>query len=259
MRQTTLVILFSFILTASYTQKTFSSPTEEVEAPKITSQLKDSVEKLGLKWGSPVFIQIIKQEKKLYLWIEDPNGRYLLFKSYGICAFTHTLGPKITSTHTEAPEGFYAVSPVQMHRKSEYHRSFDLGFPNAYDIEHGHPGGNLEVHGDCKNTGGYAVNYEFKLGHTPITTFWALNNRPIEELFSLMSAAFTAGQTEIQVHIFPFALDKQTLAAWVDDGWHEFWTELAPAWQIFEKTKRPPRIKFHDGKYVIQPASANPE
>src|SRR5262245_53952457 len=67
----------------------------------------------GLTAGSPVMIRIFKKESQLELWIER-RGRFTLFETYPICAWSGKLGPKLKEGDRQAPEGFYRVDASQL-------------------------------------------------------------------------------------------------------------------------------------------------
>ena len=82
--------------------------------------------------GSPVMIRIFKQESELELWMQR-DGRFELFATYSICFWSGRLGPKLREGDRQAPEGLYSVSLDQLYEKGRRPRSFDIGFPNAFD------------------------------------------------------------------------------------------------------------------------------
>jgi murein L,D-transpeptidase YafK len=146
-----------------------------------------------LTWGKPVFIRIFKEEKQLELWLEK-DGSYELFATYPVCSYSGKLGPKVAEGDHQAPEGFYTIRPSSMVPGSAFHLSFDIGFPNEYDRAQGRTGSHLMVHGACVSVGCYAMT-----------------DSVIENVYTLMQAAFDAGQREVPVHIFPFRLTAENL------------------------------------------------
>ena len=65
--------------------------------------------------------------------------------------------PKLKEGDRQAPEGFYFVGLARMNPNSDFHLSFDLGFPNEFDRHHRRTGSDLMVHGDCVSAGCYAM------------------------------------------------------------------------------------------------------
>ncbi len=186
--------------------------------------------------GDQVFVRIFKQEGQLELWLRKNNSRFSLYKTYPICKWSGKLGPKLKEADYQSPEGFYSVSAKQLHPHSNYHRAFNVGYPNAFDRQNGRTGGLVMVHGACKSVGCFAMT-----------------DRGIEEIYAFVEAAMRAGQHEVQVHIFPFRLTEQAIAretggswlAFVGAGgnyqhWTEFWRNLKQGYDIFEQTGEPP-------------------
>ena len=62
-----------------------------------------------------------------------------------------------------------------------------------------------------------------------------LGDAGIQEVYLLAVAARAAGQQVIPVHIFPFPLTQQALAARADSPHAAFWRGLAPGWAYFEQ------------------------
>ncbi len=203
--------------------------------------LSQGLEDAGLKLGSPVFLRIVKDEAVLEAWVEGADTRFSLFRTWPICAFSGAPGPKQRTGDLQAPEGAYFVPPGRMNPASSFHLSFDLGYPNAYDRAHGRTGKHLMVHGDCVSIGCYAMTDE-----------------GIEEIWTLMAAAFEAGQPYVRVHAVPFRLDEQNMRTHADSRWIEFWRELAVAWRMFEEDGRPPDATVSDGRYVFTSDAAAP-
>src|SRR5690606_4798239 len=70
-----------------------------------TSQLS----MMGSSPASPMMIRIYKEEAVLEVWKQTSSGRFRLFKSYDICAWSGELGPKFYEGDRQAPEGFYTI------------------------------------------------------------------------------------------------------------------------------------------------------
>lgn len=200
---------------------------------RVGPALEQELSRLGLRVGNPVFMRIFKQEHVLELWVEGDSGKFILFRSYPICAFSGDPGPKLRQGDKQAPEGFYRVAARQLNPNSQYHLAFDLGFPNAYDRSHGRTGDFLMVHGGCVSVGCYAMG-----------------NAGIEEIYSMAAAALAGGQQAFEVHAFPFRLDPARIDAQRNSPWFDFWKELKPAYDLFEQTHVPPVIGVRDRHYT---------
>ena len=187
----------------------------------------------GLKLGVPVFIRIFKREFELELWMKR-DGRFHLFATYPICKWSGRLGPKIKHGDRQSPEGFYTVSAGAMNPASRWHRSFNLGFPNAYDRQHRRTGAYLMVHGGCSSIGCYAVTDD-----------------AIDEIWKLVTAAHQAGQRRFHVHVYPFRMTAVNLFLYADPRWQSFWHDLKNGHDAFEKTRLPPKIFACKRRYVV--------
>ena len=201
---------------------------------RTRAALERDLSVVGLRFGAPVFMRIFKQERALELWVEAADARFVLFRSYPICAYSGAPGPKLRQGDNQAPEGFYQVGAAQLNPHSRYHLALNLGYPNAYDRAHARTGDFLMVHGDCVSIGCYAMG-----------------DAAIEEIYTLAAAALAGGQRAFDVHAFPFRPDAATLDAQRASPWHAFWNELEPAWAAFERSHKPPRIRVVGKRYIV--------
>ncbi len=201
---------------------------------RINAALRASVEDRGFDWGAEIFIRIFKETDELEVWLGQIDGTFARFRTYPICAWSGSLGPKLKEGDGQSPEGFYVVTPSAMNPRSQFHLSFNLGFPNAYDRAKGRTGSFLMVHGDCVSIGCYAMT-----------------DAGIEEIYLLADAAFAAGQPFFRVHIFPFRMTDERLNAVAEDSWIEFWRNLKTGHDWFETRRRPPEVTVADGAYVF--------
>lgn len=198
--------------------------------PRIKKQLALK----NLRLGSAVFIRIFKQSKELEVWLRNKENTYEHYKTFAICHHSGTLGPKLAEGDHQSPEGFYRVGPGQMNPLSKYHLSFNLGYPNRYDQAHGRTGDALMVHGRCSSIGCFAM-----------TDYY------MDEIYTLADRALASGQEEFQVHIFPFRLTPENLAAHQHSRWISFWKNLKEGFDYFEKNRKPPVLEVKDKRYVI--------
>ena len=201
----------------------------------LPAKLVSEMAARGMSQGDPILVRIFKKESELEVWKRDRSGRYALLKTYPMCRWSGQLGPKKAEGDRQAPEGFYTVTADLMNPRSQFYLSFNLGYPNAYDRARQRTGSALMVHGNCVSIGCYAMT-----------------DTGIEEIWTLMTAAYEAGQLAIPVHAFPFAMTEENLAAYKDNQWSDFWSELEPAWRKFQVNKTPPSIRISNGRYVIR-------
>ncbi len=207
------------------------------DVPAAERQLPASTQALlaikGMKQESPIFIRIFKEESELEVW-KLKDGRFQLFRTYPICAWSGGLGPKVQQGDRQAPEGFYTVGRSQMNPRSLYHLAFNIGFPNAYDHANGHTGSALMIHGDCKSVGCYAMTDAY-----------------IEEIYILAREAFNAGQTKFHVHAFPFRMTDANMQRYRDAPWQPFWMKLKEGYDAFEASGKPPIVKVCSKQYLV--------
>ena len=212
-----------------------SSPRSREAIAGVQPHLMKDFAGYALLFGSPIFIRIFKEEKELELWVQEKKG-FRLFRTYPICTYGGgSLGPKIRQGDGQAPEGFYYVGPRQLNPASDFHLSFNLGYPNHYDRFHKRTGGALMVHGACVSTGCYAMTDE-----------------KIEEIYAIADAAFRNKQSFFRVHIFPFKMTDDNMAKHQDSKWYAFWQNLKEGYDFFEEFKTPPHVEVKNGRYVFE-------
>lgn len=200
------------------------------------ADLKGRLAASGLALGAPVFIRILKREFELELWLAR-DGRFEHFATYPICRWSGRLGPKLKQGDRQAPEGIYTVSKHQLNPASRWHRSFNLGFPNAYDRSYGRTGSFLMVHGGCSSIGCYAMT-----------------NAVIDEIWQIVSAALANGQPRFQVQVMPFRMTEANLAARASHPSAPFWGQLKTASDLFDRDRLPPETTVCRGSYAFAPA-----
>jgi murein L,D-transpeptidase YafK len=192
----------------------------------------------GLKLGEPVLIRIYKRDFELEVWMQSA-GVFHRFATYPICRWSGYLGPKLREGDGQAPEGFYTVDASALNPNSNYYRSFNVGYPNAFDRAKGRTGSLIMVHGDCRSIGCFAMT-----------------NAQIAEIWKLVTAALGAGQKRFQVQIYPFRMSDRALAGHAGDANAAFWRDLKTGSDLFEKTSLPPRVSVCDGRYRFEAGTA---
>lgn len=202
----------------------------------VLPELAPDLASKGLRSGDRVFLRIFKAERELELWIfHRADLRYRLFKTYPVAGMSGGLGPKLAEGDFQAPEGFYKVGPSQMNPKSDYHLSFDLGFPNEFDLSQGRTGSYLMVHGGDRSVGCFAVT-----------------DRGVEEIFSLADASLRSGTPYFLVHAFPFRMTEEAMAKAGGHKWFAFWENLRDGYRRFEERGVPPEVSVGGGIYLFQ-------
>lgn len=193
----------------------------------------------GLVQGAPVFMRIFKQEFELELWMKRDDV-FHRFATYPICRWSGGLGPKFQQGDRQAPEGFYTVDASALNPNSRWYRSFNLGFPNAFDQAHARTGSLIMVHGGCGSVGCFAMT-----------------NAQMDEIWRLVTAALDGGQKRFQVQVYPFRLSDETLAHHAGHPAAPFWRGLKRGNDVFEATLLPPRVHVCNGQYGFEPAGAD--
>jgi murein L,D-transpeptidase YafK len=187
----------------------------------------------GLAAGNPIFLRIFKREFELELWMKR-DGRFHRFATYPICKWSGELGPKLRQGDRQAPEGFYSVDAKALNPKSAWHRSFNLGFPNAFDRALGRTGSLLMVHGGCGSIGCYAMT-----------------NPVIDEIWRLVTAALGGGQQRFQVQVLPFRMTERNLEKYAGSPLAAFWMGLKPGYDLFEASQIPPKVSVCGKRYAF--------
>lgn len=208
------------------------SPAERLAdaRSRLLPKLHDELALHQIELGQPAFIRIFKESRELELWLQSSDG-WKLFRNYPIACHSGTLGPKTREGDMQAPEGFYDVTQKQLNPASSYHLSFNIGYPNAYDLAHQRTGSLIMVHGDICSIGCFAMT-------DPL----------IEEIYLIVEAALQAAPT-VPIHIFPFRLSDERLQREHESPHIDFWQSLRTAHDLFEKHHRVPGITLENARY----------
>ena len=183
--------------------------------------------------GSPVYIQIFKEERKLELFAKVQD-KYQLVQSFNICKFSGGLGPKRTEGDFKSPEGFYQVDARHLKPNSKFYQAINIGYPNAYDQAHGYSGKYLMIHGDCVSIGCYAMT-----------------NEGISQIYTYVQSAFRNGQTLVNINIYPFRMTEQNMQRHRNSDYLPFWKQLQPGYAYFNEHHQPPMVNVVNGQYVV--------
>jgi len=212
------------------------------EPPPIPAKLIAAMAKNGSKPESPVLVRIFKQESELEVWKQNKQGQYALLKTYPMCRWSGKLGPKTKIGDRQAPEGFYHVSAGMLNPKSQYFLSFNLGYPNRLESALGYTGEALMVHGACSSSGCYA-----------------LTDQGVGEIYSVVQRALAGGQGTFQVQAYPFRMTAENMAKHRGDPNFDFWKNIKQGYDIFETTKRQPKVSACGRRYVFNTEFADGE
>lgn len=183
-----------------------------------------------------------KREKKVELWARNQRDTaFLMLKEFTICDLSGDVGPKRRSRDLQVPEGFYHLDGMNPY--SKYYLSMKINYPNGSDSIRGarrHLGGQIFIHGACISSG-----------------CLAMTNDRIMELYLYCTEAYNSGQEEIGITIFPAKMDDATYTELIRDYRYykdciSLWADLKKSWDLFEKYKVPPAIRFlPDGTHEV--------
>lgn len=202
-------------------------------AARVRPALMQALAERGANWGAPVYLRLFKGSDELELWVATDKG-YQLLQTWPICTWSGSLGPKLRQGDAQAPEGFYEIRAQQLNPSSRFHLSFNLGYPNAFDRAHGRTGDFLMVHGNCVSVGCYAMG-----------------DAAIEQIYTLVAAALSHGQSAVAVHVFPFRMEADWEQQHADVEWLDFWRQLEPAYRQFAAGGTPPRVRLQNRRYRV--------
>ena len=68
-----------------------------------------------------------------------------------------------------------------------------------------------------------------------------MTNPVSDEIHRLTTAALDSGQEHVPIHIFPFRMTDEKMRAHPSAALQGFWANLKDGYDVFEKSKRPPR------------------
>lgn len=194
----------------------------------------------GMTAADPILIRAFKKESELEVWKRGRSGRFELLRTYKICAWGGNVGPKIVEGDKQSPEGFYTVRPTAMNPNSQYHLSFDVGYPNAFDRSYGRTGSAIMVHGDCSSAGCFAMT-----------------NSQVEDIYALAREAFRGGQPAFQMQVLPFRMTAENMARHRRSPHVAFWKNLKEGNDHFELTQLEPRVEVCGRRYVFNPQTGD--
>ena len=214
----------------------------DIRQSEISTSLVARLTANGFTPGAPIHMRIFKDRSKLEIWLKK-GARYALYRSFDICRWSGSFGPKLYEGDKQSPEGFYSVDNQLFNRRSwKWKNSFSIGYPNAYDKLHGRTGSLILVHGGCTSSGCFAMT-----------------NPVINEVHELAQLARDNGQQEYGVHVYPFRLTSANLRRHKNSPWMPFWKNLKEGYDLFETTGLPPKVKVCNKRYVFSPAGIERE
>lgn len=238
-------IFFSGNLSA---QNAYTDPTKAYTKNYVSAKLEDSLKQQfkakRLPWPpQQVFIRSFKYDKSLEVWVKNKNvDSFILFKTYKVCMESGSIGPKRSEGDNQVPEGFYYVN--EFNPRSMYHLALGLNYPNASDkvlSDAKRPGGDIYIHGNCVSVGCIAIQ-----------------DYPIEEVYTLAAVAKTNGQDFVPVHIYPVnysirkSLDFLNSSIKAKQAVSKNILNIKAVYDFFEKKKKLPIVLVNGkGDYIL--------
>ncbi len=208
----------------------------EVRA-RVLPTLEQSLHVDGFKLGDPAFIRIFKEERELEVWLKPVNeSQFRRWRTWPVIGMSGKLGPKLNEGDGQAPEGFYAVDSKAMNPLSDFHLSFNVGYPNEFDRAQGRTGSFIMVHGKRASIGCFAMG-----------------DAGIEPIYLVVESALSFGQPSVPIHIFPFRMTDERMAkvGEVQAPWLGFWQNLREGYDRLEREHVPPLVKAEGSRYTF--------
>ncbi len=196
----------------------------------------EKLEARGLIRKLPIFIRAFKEEMEIEIWIKKTH-EWILYDTFPICYLPGKPGPKHKEGDCQVPEGIYYIE--RFNPKSLYHLSLGINYPNEFDRSFAdslYPGGDIFIHGGCTS-----------VGCLPVT------DSLIEEIYILAEEARQNGQSQIPVHVFPCRMTPEKMKPLIDTypQYKNFWRQLNPFYDVFEKQKMLPKALVSRSGYTF--------
>ena len=239
-----IIVCFAMLFTNSlFAQTSFAEPRKAFIKNAVSNKLEDSLKQQfkekKLSWPPySVYIRSFKYDRSLELWVKNKDvDSFTLFKTYKVCMQSGNIGPKRSEGDKQVPEGFYYIN--EFNPRSNYHLALGLNYPNAADkilSNTKKPGGDIYIHGNCVSTGCIAIQ-----------------DYPIEEVYTIASIVKLNGQDFIPVHIFPVnygvkkSLDYLTETIKDKQAIYQSIINMKAAYDYFEKNHTTRKV-FTDAK-----------
>lgn len=228
---------------AAYVYSTSMSPEPIEDRVQVAQERAgDKVKRLcadaGLSYPpKQLFIRAFKSEKVMEIWgAASARSKFKLIQTYPIAAMSGGLGPKRKEGDLQVPEGFYFID--RFNPKSRFWLSLGLNYPNTSDrilSDKRRPGGDIFIHGNAVSIG-----------------CMAMTDEKIDEIYLLALAARNAGQTRINVHVFPFRMTSANLERQANSPLFGFWRTLQPVHDAFQLNGKVPIVSVDSkGKYSL--------
>lgn len=179
----------------------------------------------GTVLGRPVFLRLIRNTKKLELFVADRSGNFRFIRHYSICGRNSAI--------SQTPMGIYKITRSGLGFRNPDYLQIGVNFPNQYQISR-KVSGSLNIQARC-NTG-EAIS---------------INDTEMEELFTIVYAAMGRGQSEVPLYIHPFELNPISVFSARGDANHRIIRQLETINSRFESSKRIPEVRIDRNGYRL--------
>ena len=245
----TALLLSLFLLGSAFTpekqsfeeiQKTFSRVKDAYERKDELIKMKCRSLEIPEETFGNIYIRVFKMECMMEVWVQKPDGKYILFKEFNIYALSGVLGPKRKEGDKQVPEGFYYIN--DFNPQSSYYLSLGINYPNESDMKlssFDRKGNDIFIHGAQCSAG-----------------CLAMSNYYIEDIYMYAVKAHSNGQQRIPVHIFPFKMTDSKMMYYNQWGAYQrhtmFWNNIRKGYTFFEKNHRLPEVSVAaNGDYLF--------
>jgi murein L,D-transpeptidase YafK len=211
-----------------------TTATGQAAIGRVRGRLQISYDAMGLVFGAPIYLRLIKDQKRLEVWVQKRGREFVKLRAYKICGSSAVLGPRRRTRPAQQPEGFYLLGPNNLRPPAATYLGLDLSWPNTFDRAQGWSGATSILQAGCASE-----------------PHFGLTDQDMEEVYTLVHSALAGGQNGVPFHIFPFEMGGLRMLTARRGPNAGFWEQLAPAWQAFERTKKPPQVRVLGRRYVI--------
>jgi murein L,D-transpeptidase YafK len=208
--------------------------TGQAAIGRVRGRFQIAYDELGLVWGAPIYLRLVKDQKRLEVWVKGRQEAFVRLRAYKICGANTSSSQRRRGGSPTQPEGFYTLTANSLRPQPITYLGIDLGWPNTYDRAQGWTGPTSLLQAGCAGE-----------------PHFGLTDQDMEEVYTLVHSALSHGQANVALHIFPFEMNTLRMMTASRTSNTAFWRSLQPAWQAFERTKKPPQVRVLGRRYVV--------
>jgi murein L,D-transpeptidase YafK len=177
----------------------------------------------GAKFGANVYLRIFKDKSIIELWAKAKDGKYKYIRQYRICG----------NNVTNIPTGIYAINAKNLAQYEGQLLRVGTNFPNAYNLNQ-KQNGKIEIAPRCSSAPNIGVT-----------------DTDAEEIFTILHKSISSGQNNVQIHIYPFALNALNMFTANKKANYNTLKQLEPIYSNFEREKKLPQYSISAKGYAI--------